>query len=59
MTIGRKQENLKKTMEKKRTTQKNEDKHKYGPRTLPKPRQWMHQGLDGSRYHLMDLVTRK
>jgi len=43
-------------MEKKRTTQKNEDKHKYGPRTSPKPRGWMHQGLYGSKYHLMDVL---
>ena len=31
-------------------------KHKYGPRTLPKPRGWMHQGLDGSRYQLIDVL---
>jgi len=36
--------NLKKIVEKKNNT-KIEEKHKYGPRTLPKPKRWMHQRL--------------
>jgi len=55
MSIDRKQEKLEEDNRKRMNKTENEDKHKYGPRTLSKPRGWMHQGLDGSTYHLMDL----
>jgi len=36
-----------------------EAKHKNGSKNLPKSRGRMHQGLDGSKYHLMELLASK
>jgi len=54
MTIDRKQEKLEEDNGEEDNQTETKYKHKYGSKTLPKPRGWMHQGLDGSRYHLID-----
>jgi len=51
MSNGREHKNMKKTATKlkkiveKRDKMEIETRYKYGPRTLPKPRGWMHQRL--------------
>jgi len=58
MSIGRKQEKLEDNGEEENNTEM-EAKDKNGSKTLPKPRGWMYQGLDGSENHLMDLYAPK